>query len=104
MDVGIGPLRDTRFNRCKSDLRAREYMALGIVPVLPFVGPYRQSFVDGHTGRHVFGHQTLSGVLREVAKDPAHRAAMSAAAREVARRDFTTEGNLERIVEAWTSA
>jgi hypothetical protein len=43
-------------------------------------------------------------VLREVASDPDHRAAMSAAAREVARRDFVTENNVERIVEAWTSA
>jgi glycosyltransferase involved in cell wall biosynthesis len=104
MDIGLGPLRDTPFNRAKSDLRAREYMALGIVPVLPYLRPYYQSFVDGVEGRFVYPHQTLSGVLNQVARDPEWMASASAAGREVAAREFTTETNLGRIVEAWTSA
>ena len=104
MDIGLGPLRDTLFNRAKSDLRAREYLALGIVPVLPHLRPYYGSYVDGQHGRFVYPHQTLSRVLDQVANDPDWMASMSAAGRELARQEFTTEGNLGRIVEAWTSA
>jgi hypothetical protein len=101
LDIGIGPLRDTRFNRAKSDLRAREYAALGIVAVLPDLPLYRGTVIDGVTGRLVQSHQTLSRVLAEVAGGELAR--MGQAARAVARLNFTTEGNIERWVEAWMS-
>lgn len=39
-DIGIAPLVDNSFNRCKSNLRWLEYSALGIPAVLSAVGPY----------------------------------------------------------------
>lgn len=39
-EVGIGPLVANQFNRYKSDIRYREYMAVGAMPVLSRFGPY----------------------------------------------------------------
>ena len=102
MDVGVGPLADTAFNRAKSSLRAVEYAALGIVAVLPDMPPYRGWVTDGETGRLVRTHQTMSRVLAEVAGDDEHRATMSKNARQRALQ-WTTEANIRRWVDAWAS-
>jgi len=102
VDVGIGPLRDSAFNRGKSALRAIEYAALGIVPVLPDLPPYR-GWVDNHvTGRLVRTHETLRAVLSDVARYPDVLDKMSANARDAASR-WTTEHNIGRWIEAWNS-
>jgi hypothetical protein len=103
MTVGIGPLRDTLFNRCKSSLRAVEYAALGIIAVLPDLEPYRGWVVDGWTGRLIRSHQTLSGVLQEVASmEIEDREKMAARARGHA-ADWTTEARVGDWVKAWDS-
>ncbi len=101
-DIGIGPLRDTQFNRSKSGLRAIEYAALGIVSVLPDLPPYRRWVRDGITGRLVRSHQTLRGVLQEVADDQPGRLAMATNARATA-RNWTTEARIKDWVTAWES-
>jgi hypothetical protein len=102
MDVGLGPLRDTPFNRAKSGLRAQEYAALGIVAVLPDHPIYRPWIESGHTGRLVYSHETLSNVLGEVAEahDWRRRAAQVARAKAA---QWTTENAIESWVEAWHS-
>lgn len=49
-DIGIAPLVDNSFNNCKSDLKLREYGALGIPVVASNVYPYRQSLQDKKNG------------------------------------------------------
>jgi hypothetical protein len=103
IDIGIGPLRDTAFNRAKSSLRAVEYAALGIVACLPDLPPYRGWVYEGVTGRLVHSGQSLRRVLSELAElDPAQRTVMSKQARALAGR-WTTEANIEKWVEAWQS-
>lgn len=102
--VGIGPLRDTSFNRGKSALRAIEYAALGIIAVLPDLPPYRGWVDDGVTGLLVHPHQTLYGALCAVANaEPDVRDKMSKAARERAAA-WTTEASITNWVEAWMTA
>lgn len=101
MDIGIGPLRDTRFNRAKSSLRAIEYAALGIVAVLPDLPIYHGWVEDGVTGRLITPSRTLAGVLHEIA-DPYTRRQMASAARARA-AGWTTEANIGRWLEAWHS-
>ncbi len=49
-DIGIAPVVDNAFNNCKSDLKLREYGALGIPVVASDVYPYRQSLKHGKNG------------------------------------------------------
>ncbi len=49
-DIGIAPLSDTPFNRCKSDLKFLEYAALEIPCVASAVAPYINSIAQGETG------------------------------------------------------
>jgi hypothetical protein len=103
VDVGIGPLRDTRFNRAKSALRAVEYAALGIVAVLPDVPTYRGWIDDGVTGLLVRSYQTVRGVLNELADSPAWLGLMAKNARTAA-AGWTTEANIGQWVTAWNTA
>jgi glycosyltransferase involved in cell wall biosynthesis len=49
-DIGLSPLRDTNFNRSKSNLKWLEYSALKIPAVLSKVEPYASSVEHGRTG------------------------------------------------------
>ena len=49
-DIGIAPLRDTKFNRCKSSIKFYEYSALGMPTVASNVPPYCDDMVDGKNG------------------------------------------------------
>lgn len=40
-DIGLSPLRDTEFNRSKSDIKCLDYLAAGIVPMVSDVTPYQ---------------------------------------------------------------
>lgn len=49
-DIGIAPLIETGFNQCKSDLKIKEYSALGIPVIASNIKPYSESVKNGHTG------------------------------------------------------
>ena len=40
--LGIIPLLDTPYNRCRSDVKAIEYASRGVLPILPDALPYRE--------------------------------------------------------------
>lgn len=44
--LGIAPLLDTPYNRCRSDIKAVEMSALGVLPLLPDLLPYRQFIAE----------------------------------------------------------
>ena len=50
-DVGLSPLVDSAFNRAKSDIKCLDYLALGSLPVVSDVLPYRVDELDGHIRR-----------------------------------------------------
>lgn len=102
MDIGLGPLAPTYFNECKSSLRAVEYMALGIVPVLTDLKPYRGWVEHGVTGYLVRPGESWYAPLTWLAREPAVRRSFSAAGQATATQ-WTTERNAYRWVEAWNS-
>lgn len=102
MDIGLGPLRNSYFNSCKSSLRAVEYMALGIVPVLSDLQPYRGWVEHGVNGILVPTGGSWYEPLEFLASAPEVRRAMGAAAR-LAAASWTTEANVWRWAEAWSS-
>ncbi len=46
-DIGIAPLADTAFNRCKSAIKTMDYAALGLPVLASDVPAYRGSLTDG---------------------------------------------------------
>lgn len=84
-DVSLAPLANTPFNRSKSALRVQESLALGVPVVASDVPSYRGWVADGVTGFIVpASTRKWVAAMREL-QDPAVRAAMGAAGREVAR-------------------
>jgi glycosyltransferase involved in cell wall biosynthesis len=49
-DIGIAPLRDTYFNRCKSNIKVLEYYAMGTPVVASKLEPYQDDVIEGETG------------------------------------------------------
>ena len=42
LTIGVAPLRDTEFNRCRSDVKFLEYASQGVVSVLADLPPYHR--------------------------------------------------------------
>lgn len=102
MDIGVGPLADTPFNRGKSALRAIEYATLGIVPVLTDLEPYRGWIVNGVNGFLIPPGEPWYPVLHDLAVDGDLRNRIRKAAKASA-REWTTEANLDTWLNAWNS-
>lgn len=49
-DIGIAPVLDNRFNRCKSDLKFLEYAMVGLPVVSSKIAPYERSIRHGENG------------------------------------------------------
>lgn len=49
-DIGLAPVVDSRFNRCKSNIKWLEYSAMKVPTVASRVYPYERSIEDGVTG------------------------------------------------------
>jgi Glycosyl transferases group 1/Methyltransferase domain len=83
-DIGLAPLADTPFNSCKSNIKALEYMALGIPVVASDRPAYRDLVVDGVTGFLVRNENEWRDRLNALILDEAMRTEMGAKGREVA--------------------
>ncbi len=87
LDIGVAPLEDTPFNRSRSDIKALEYAAHGVVPVVQSTGPYLLSVEQGRTGCFFKTQDELISTLDHLVSDASARARMSAAAREYVLRE-----------------
>ena len=100
--IGIAPLADTRFNRCKSWLKPLELSALGI----PWVASPREEYERLHRkGAGVLADTPRRWYreLKRLQESPALRAELSAAGREVA-EGYRLEPNAWRWLESWHGA
>jgi glycosyltransferase involved in cell wall biosynthesis len=95
-DLGLAPLAGTGFETFKTDIKYREYAALGVAGVYARCSPYLDSVADGRTGvlADAGAAAWLEAIDRLVAS-PATREAIARAARdEVARhRDLRVTGS-----------
>lgn len=85
-DIGLSPLRDNRFNRCKSEIKFLDYIALGAVPVVSDIEPYRD-VADNRVNGFLVGDNYLQWVaaIGELVDDSSLRKEIIEQAR---RRDF----------------
>lgn len=91
-DIGIAPLRSTRFSEAKSAIKAIEYGALGIPVVASDVRPYRDYVIDGVTGWLVRRPHEWANRLRELVNDSAMREEMGRNAKELAAQNTIQTG------------
>jgi glycosyltransferase involved in cell wall biosynthesis len=98
-DIGLAPLRSTRFAETKSHIKALEYAALGIPVIASDTAPYRDFVIDGVTGYLVRREHEWATRLRELINDEAMREEMGAKARQVA-----SEWTIQQGWQEWESA
>jgi len=80
LDIGIAPLQDNPYNRCRSDVKFLEYASRGVVSVLSSLTPYKASVQHGETGFLYDSPQQLLSILSMLVCDTDLRYRISKAA------------------------
>lgn len=101
LDVGIAPLVDNLFNRCKSWLKPLEHAALGVACIASPTPEYARAAREGMCVLATRPREWRRELRRML--DPAERAAQVLRARTAARR-HTYEEHAERWWDAWRLA
>jgi GT2 family glycosyltransferase/glycosyltransferase involved in cell wall biosynthesis len=100
-DIGLAPLADTAFNRCKSAIKTLDYAALGLAVVASDVAAYRGSLADGTGGMLVANRpDAWYAALNRLVRDEELRRGLARGAVEA----FTAHGTLGRQAQARRSA
>jgi hypothetical protein len=77
-DIGLAPLRDTRFNRARSNVKLKEYAAAGAMWLASPVGPY--AGMGEEQGGLLVGGDDWFGALDSLLADADRRRALTARA------------------------
>ncbi len=85
IDVGLAPLLNTAYNRCRSDIKFLEYGSRGVTPVLSAHAPYQKTADHGVTALLFKDEIELRKLLKELAEDPENRYSISRNAYEYVR-------------------
>lgn len=110
MDISIAPLRDSNFNRAKSNLRWLEASALKVPTVASRVYPFRHSIRHNEDGLIANSEEQWYEALKGLIQDPGRRTAMGEAAYNRVKADFnmgTIAKDYKAILEeikSWTEA
>jgi glycosyltransferase involved in cell wall biosynthesis len=88
-EIGIAPTPDDRWTAGKSGFKIVQYMATGLPTIASPVGANGSIVRDGVTGLLPATPGDWSDAIVRLATDPAARAAMGAAARQVVLADYT---------------
>lgn len=90
-DIGLVPLQDNEFNRCKSDLKGLEYSCLGIPFLASPLPSYRRLVKDGENGFLCSNPREWYTRLCRLVEDADVRRRMGQRARETVRKKMVTE-------------
>jgi glycosyltransferase involved in cell wall biosynthesis len=103
-DVGVAPLVDVVFNRCKSDLKFQEYSAMGLATVAADLAAYNETIAHEVTGLLVKPDAgSFEEAMRRVIRDADLRLSLQRSARHLAVEKLNaasrSEPRLERLRE-----
>jgi tetratricopeptide (TPR) repeat protein len=82
LDVGLAPLQDTPFNRCRSDVKYLEYVDAGVAPIVQAARPYADSVRHGEVGLVFADPAKLLGCIESLLLDAPLRHRLVAQARQ----------------------
>lgn len=97
MDVGLMPLPDDPWTRGKCGLKALQYMALGIPPVVSPVGVNADIVEDGVNGFHARSNAEWTERILLLLKQPDLRQRLGAAARRTVEERFSARVWVPRV-------
>ncbi len=101
--VGLAPLEDNAFNRCKADTKWVEYTAAGIATVASDLPVYAQACA-GECGLLARGTDDWIAAIETLLLDPARRQAMIGAAQDKLRRDYSHARLGEQVMRVLEAA
>jgi hypothetical protein len=82
-DIGLAPLTDNTFNRCKSAIKTLDYAALGMAVLASDVHAYRGSLADGPGGTLVGADDAAwYGAIALLLRNPSQRRALAVGGRQ----------------------
>jgi glycosyltransferase involved in cell wall biosynthesis len=99
-DIGLYPLPDSEWVLGKSGLKALQYMALGVPPVLNPVGANLNIVEDGVNGLFASSESQWLQQLNRLLSDPELRKSLGSAARKTIEERFSVERNGPLYVRA----
>ena len=97
LDVGICPLANTEFNRCKSPLKYEEYTAFGWPTIAQKMEPYISHIVNGETGLLAETTEDWVRCLESLYSNPSLRAKLAFNARFAVKEMF----DLKNVAQEW---
>ena len=105
MDIGLVPLIDTEFNRCKSPLKLLEFGAYGVPVVASNVEPYAQVLGSGLVTTQTPGKTLNSWVsaVRRLIDDPVERAVQGHKLNALVRARFDATKEVENTNRLYRS-
>lgn len=103
IDIGLVPLKDTKFNRGKSYLKALEFAAVG-VPVIASPTPANRELAKTVPIVIAETPGEWYAFIADLVNNPAKREELAYASQEAVFTHHTYEGNAERWAQAWERA
>jgi glycosyltransferase involved in cell wall biosynthesis len=103
-DVGVMPLADDEWSRGKCGLKALQYMALGIPPVVSPVGVNARIVDDGVSGFHARTEEEWVDRLTLLLQDRALRRALGEKARKTVEIRFSAKSQVPRMAQVLRGA
>lgn len=104
LDVGLMPLADDPWSRGKCGLKALQYMALGIPPVVSPVGVNSAIVRHGHNGFLAATEEEWIACLTELLRDTALRQRLGRAARQTVEQQYSARVQAPRLAQVLRQA
>ncbi len=104
LDVGIMPLPDDPWSRGKCGLKALQYMALGIPPVVSPVGANREIVKHGISGFHAVTEDDWIEKLGQLLANRALRQRFGREARKTVEEEYSTRVATPKVYDVFTRA
>lgn len=99
-DLAVAPVIDNSFGNCKSDLKIKEYSAIGYPMVVSPVVPYREAAKNGAKLVFAEGFDEWYNKIRELIKNPEKRNKITRANRDWVNQYWIQE-NARKIFEVY---